>query len=233
MRQAPRERLPPGVDPHGTFPDDACRRSRRDRQCQPAPWGGWRIRKQSCSAGVPVLVVLVVLVLVVLVVVRAPRCCCDPPVYFAMRRTPGGLGHLVEGYAPLWGGDFVMGTGPWWLELHLVGSACYSRPMCAPAACATGVCQTGRTNIFSKKTQCKPFFASPREKSRMKVPWPDLDREPPNSVGTYTRAMRAIDNDPRCLSEVRGTEPRPMVASFAAATKGALVVPACLSTSRA
>ena len=97
--------------------------------------GGWRIRKQSCSAGVPVLVVLVV--------VRAPRCCCDPPVYFAMRRTPGGLGHLVEGYAPLWGGDFVMGTGPWWLELHLVGSACYSRPMCAPAACATGVCQTG------------------------------------------------------------------------------------------
>ena len=87
--------------------------------------------------------------------------------------------------------------------------------------------------FFQKNAQCKPFFASPREKSRMKVPWPDLDREPPNSVGTYTRAMRAIDNDPRCLSEVRGTEPRPMVASFAAATKGALVVPACLSTSRA
>ena len=41
----------------------------------------------------------------------------------------------------------------------------------------------------------------------MNVAWPDLDREPPNSVGTYTRAMRAIDNDPRGLSEVRGTEP--------------------------
>ena len=75
------------------------------------------------------------------------------------------------------------------------------------------------------------FFCITRaEKSRMNVAWPDLDREPPNSVGTYTRAMRAIDNDPRGLSEVRGTEPWPMVASFAAATKGAFVVHACLST---
>lgn len=67
----------------------------------------------------------------------------------------------------------------------------------------------------------------------MKFAWPDLDREPSNSVGTYTRAIRAIDHDPRGLSEVRGTEPRPMGASFAAVTKGAFVVHACLSTSRA
>ena len=143
MRQAPRERRPPGVDPHGTFPDDAGRG--RDRQCQPAPWGGWGIRKQSCSAGVPVHAVLVVLFIVVLVLVRAPRCCCDPPVYFTMWGTPGGLGHLVEGYAPMGGGDMGMGTGPWWLKLYLVRSPRFTRPMCAPAACATGVCQTGRT----------------------------------------------------------------------------------------
>ena len=43
------------------------------------------------------------------------------------------------------GGDFVMGTGPWWLKLHLVRSPSFNRSMCAPAACATGVCQTGRT----------------------------------------------------------------------------------------
>lgn len=77
------------------------------------------------------------------------------------------------------------------------------------------------------------FCVSVRGEIENHLPWPDLDREPPNSVGAYTRAMRAIDNDPRGLSEVRGTEPRPMVASFAAATKGALVVPACLSTSPA
>ena len=183
MRQAPRERRPPGLDSHGTFPDDA---GRRDRQCQPAPWGGWRIRRQSCS-GVPVLVVLVVLVLV-LVVVRAPRCCCDPPVYFTTRRAPGGLGHLVEGCAPLGAGDFVMGAGPWWCSctskvhvLHLSDVRTSGSSGISYSASATGVCQTGHTTqgpkpraqarrhgqtlkrdifFFIKKTQCKPFFAS-------------------------------------------------------------------------
>ena len=87
-----------------------------------------------------------------------------------------------------------------------------------------------RRILFPKKRSASLFLRHPLGEIEMHVAWPDLDREPPNSVGTYTRAMRAIDNDPRGLSEVRGTEPWPMVASFAAATKGAFVVHACLST---
>lgn len=40
--------------------------------------------------------------------------------------------------------------------------------------------------------------------------------------------MRAIEDGPRGLSNMRDTEPRPMVSSYAVATKGACVVHAYL-----